>query len=198
MCKSKFKFMVLVAIIALGFINCDGRRNTQQALSESISEFKKRVNIEIDVFIPEGYTAHEVDSVLDNGFDVSIKTYTDMEHSTTQTRIKDTINYQTHYRNYIYNILIKKSGRDIYKEQFTKEKANRVLGYTSDLVSESELHDFDKLAVLKRVAVNSEKSSKHSVAIDIMYAIPETERYALHRLFVTEDGKSNIIKVEVN
>ena len=63
----------LLIIIILGFTSCEDRKTQSQALSESIQEFKKTVNFETNVYIPETYLEQEIDTLMSNGFRVKIK-----------------------------------------------------------------------------------------------------------------------------
>ncbi len=187
----------LLLILIIGFTSCDGRITQNQALSESIEEFKKSASLEVNVYVPEAYLELEVDTLLSNGYSVKIKTYSDMSNSVLFTKIKDTINYQTHYRNFKFNISVSKDDKLIYKESFDKEKANKAFNYKASLVPGSNLYNFDKLSVLKSIQVNDDPSYTNMVLIDIIFAIPETDRYASHTLFINENGKSNSVQVEV-
>ncbi len=187
----------LLLILVIGFTSCDGRRNSNQALSESIEEFKKSASIEINVYIPETYLEREVDTILSNGYRIKIKTYADMENGVLFTKIKDTINYQTYYRNYKFDVSVLKDDKLIYSESFDKQRVNKDFDYRANFSSGSLLYNFDKLAVLKSIQVNDESSLKNRVAIDFLYTIPESNRYASHTLFIDEKGKPNIIQVEV-
>ena len=40
-------------------------------------------------------------------------------------------------------------------------------------------------------------SFTNMVVIDVLYTIPESDRFASHRLFIDAKGKSNIVQVEV-
>jgi hypothetical protein len=187
----------LVLITIIGFTSCEGRKTSHQALSESIEEFKKNVNFETNIYIPETYLELEVDTLLSNGYRVKIKTYSDMSSSVLFTKIKDTINYQTHYRNYKFDITVTKDEKPIYNESFDKKKVNNAFNYDVNLVTDSNLYSFDKLAVLKSIQVNDDPLYTNMVRIDILYAIPETDRYASHTLFINKKGKSNIVQVDV-
>ncbi len=190
------KLFGLLLLLILGFTGCEGRKTSQQALSESIEEFKTKVDLETHVYIPEAYMEHEVDSTLSNGFRVKIKTYSDMEHSVHFSKIKDTINYQTHYRNFKFDICVEKEGQLIYKETFDKLKVNTTLGYREDFSRTSSLYNFNTLAVLKSISLDEENSLKNTVNINLMYAIPETDRFAIHNLSIQEDGNSNVTFVK--
>lgn len=188
----------ILFILLIGFTSCGDRKTQGQALAESIEEFKKTVNFETKVYIPETYTEREVDTLMSNGFRVKIKTYTDMTNAVHFSKIKDTINYQTYYRNFKFDISVTKDDKLIYNESFDKQKVNKALNYNSKLAAGSDLHNFDALAVLKSIEVNDDPTYTNMVLIDLMYAIPESDRYASHRLFINNKGKSNVVLVAVN
>ena len=188
----------LLVILVMGFTSCEGRKTSNQALSESIEEFRKNATFEVDIFIPETYIEKEVDTVLSNGYRVHIKTFTDFENSVRFSKIKDTVNYQTHYRNFKFEISVIKNNKLIYNESFNKIRVNKDFNYNNPIDAGSILYNFDKLAVLKSIQVNDDPSLRNTVGIDILFAIPESDRYAAHTLFIDENGLSNIEQVEVN
>lgn len=187
----------VLLILVIGLTSCEGRKSQSQALSESIDEFKKSASLEVDVYVPETYLEHRVDTTLSNGYKVIIKTYSDEENNVLFSKIKDTINYQTFYRNYKFDISITKNGQLIYNESFDKPRVNKDFNYNFNKYSCSNLRDFDKLSVLKSIQVNDDLSLKNVVGIDIIYAIPESDKYGYHTLFIDEKGKSNIIQNEL-
>ena len=190
------KTIVLLVLLCIGFASCDGRKSHNGSLSDSIEMFKKTVKIEMSSYTPETYVEQKVDTLLSNGFRVHIKTYSDMETNVVYSKIKDTINYKTHYRNYKFDIRVEKNGKVVYNETFNKSRANKILGFGDNFVTDSPLYNFNTLAVLKSIQINDEPSLKNDVLIDIIYAIPETNRYSLHTLFIMENGKSNMVIVE--
>ena len=190
-------FFGLLLILAISFTSCDGKKTKKQALSESIEEFKKTVNFETNVYIPESYMEREVDTLLSNGYRVKIKSYSDMTNSVRFSKIKDTINYQTHYRNFKFEVNVTKDEKLIYTEKFDKQKVNKAFNYDANLVSGSGLSDFDTLAVLKSIEVNDDPFYTNMVVIDVLFTIPESDRSASHRMFIDAMGKSNIVQVEV-
>lgn len=181
----------------IGFISCDGRQTKTQALIESIEEFKRSAKLEVNVYLPDTYMEQEFDTIMSNGFRVKIRSYSDMDNSVLFSKIKDTINYQTHYRNFKFEINITKNNKLIYNESFDKKKVNKVFKYSSGLLSGSDLYNFDELAVLKSIEVNEDASYANMILIDILFAIPESDRYASHTLFIDGSGKANIGHVEV-
>ncbi len=98
----------LLLIFVIGLMSCEGRKTQKQALSEGIEVFKKEASLEVDLYQPETYAEREVDTLLSNGYRIKIKTSTDMENNVLFTKIKDTVNYQTYYRNYKFKISVEK------------------------------------------------------------------------------------------
>ena len=187
----------LLIIITISVTSCEGRKTKSQALSESIQKFNKTVNFETNTFIPETYLEQEVDTLMSNGYRVKIKTYADMSNAVQFSKIKDTINQQTHYRNFKFDVTVLKDDKQIYNESFDKQKVNKAFNFDANFVAGSELYNFNTLAVLKSIHVNDDPTYTNMVLIDIMYAIPESDRYASHTLFIDHKGKSNIVQVEV-
>tara|TARA_R110002033_G_scaffold48268_1_gene94565 strand:- start:225 stop:809 length:585 start_codon:yes stop_codon:yes gene_type:complete len=187
----------LLLIIAIGLTSCENKKTKQQALSESIEAFKKTVNFETHVYIPETYLEQEIDTLMSNGFRVKIKTYSDMSNAVRFSKIKDTINHQTHYRNFKFDVSVTKDNKEIYRETFDKQKVNEAFSYNENLVTGSDLYNFDTLAILKSINVNDDPTYTNMVLINITYAIPESDKYSSHTLFIDDKGKSNIVHLEV-
>ena len=186
----------LFLIIAVISTSCDGRKSQSEALTESIKEFSKKVTLQKDVYKPNDYIERQTDTLLSNGFRVKIKAYTDLNNSVVFTHIKDTINYNTYYRNFKIDISVSKNNKVIFNESIDKQKAIKFFNYKSTLLLDSEFYNFDKLAVLKSVEVNADPVNTNVVAIEFLYAIPESERFAYHTLIIDETGKSTILPVE--
>ncbi len=181
-------FLGILLIIVLGFTSCEGRISKTQALEKDIKEFQDSVSIQVDVYKPKNYLEREVDTTLSNGFRVKIKTYTDMDNNVLFTKIKDTINYQKYYRNFKFEILVEKSGKVIFKEQYDKQIINKLFRYDTVTKSNIEDYDFDKFGVLESINLVDNIPQPNIIEIDILYTIPETERVSLHKLFIDENG----------
>jgi hypothetical protein len=188
----------LFLILVIALTSCEGRKTQSQALSEDIEEFKKEITFEVAIYKPETYMEREVDTLLHNGYSVKIKTYADMDNTVLFTKIKDTINYQTHYRNFKFDILVEKDGQSIYQAHFDKKKINTLLEFDSETKSSNTNHDFENLGILKSIDVNNELPLSDSVKIDIMYAVPETDKMALHSLSIDNKGLLKVERVEIN
>jgi hypothetical protein len=184
-------YLFIVTIIV--FTSCEGRKTSHEALLESIEKYDKEVTVEKSLYIPEFYSEREVDTLISNGFRVKIKTYSDMNNSVVFTKIKDTINYRTHYRNFKFDILVKKDGKIVYQESFDKEKVNKEFGYKSDLDSNSLIYKFNELAILKSVQLETDNYSNDAINISIAYAIPNRDFIDWHKFRIDKKGKREFI-----
>ncbi|MDN3493679.1 hypothetical protein [Winogradskyella bathintestinalis] len=189
--------LALLTISIIALTSCEGRKSQSQALTESIAAFKKTVNFETNVFIPKTYFEHEVDTLMSNGFRVKIKTYTDLSKAVRFSKIKDTINYQTHYRNFKFEVSVFKNNVKVYQEHFDKQKVNKVFNFDNTLTRDLKSYNFDTLAVLKSIEVNDDLIYKNKVFIHIMYAIPESDKNVSHALIIDDKGQSNIVQEEL-
>jgi hypothetical protein len=183
----------ILLILILGFTGCEGRKTKSQALKAAVASFNKKVTIEIPVYKPATYAESSVDTVFSNGYRVKIKTYTDMENSVLFTKIKDTINYQTYYRNFKFNVFVQKKGRLIYNQHFDKHKIHEIL--QSNSTSMLEFEDFnDDLAILKSIELNRNNPNADHIEVDIIYSIPNTNKDALYTMIIFDNGTMNLQK----
>ena len=150
-------------IIGIGFLSCDGRISADQALKEDIESFKKKINIQIDEYYPNGDFSHEIDTLLSTGHRLSIKTITDPINEVILTSIKDSINVQKHYKHFIFSVAWTKSqdGRE-FKEQFNIHKVLELV--EKNQISIVPTYDM----VLKGINVNALESSDHYCVLDLM------------------------------
>ena len=56
----------LLLILIIGLTSCEGRKTQNQALAESINEFKKNTSLEVKNYIPEQYLERSIDTTLSN------------------------------------------------------------------------------------------------------------------------------------
>lgn len=185
-------FVIICAILA----SCEGRRSKNQALKNSIEEYNKRVNVQVDVFEPLNYSEREVDTIMSNGFRVKIKSYTDMNHSVLLTKIKDTINYQTSYRNFKFDIRVEKDGKLLCNETYNKQKVNELFGFNDKYLENDDLYSFNELAILKSINVIDYLENKDHVVVEVMYEIPETSRRSFHKIIIDNKGHIRYTKTK--
>jgi hypothetical protein len=192
------KHFSVLLLLFVAFISCEGRKTQNQALAEDIEDFKKVVSYEVNVYVPETYMEREVDTLLSNGFYIKIKTYSDMDNSVLFTKIKDTVNYQTYHRNFKFDIIVKKNDELLLNRHFDKKSINKLFKYDTVTKSNIEGYDFYKLGVLNSIQIDTSLQSTDLIKIDIIYAIPETNRRSLHSLFIDDKGVLEVERLETN
>lgn len=188
------KLLGLFIVLIVALTSFEVLKTQSQALSEDIKVFTESVDISLDVYEPEAYVERETDTILSNGYHIKIKTYADMDHSVLFTKIKDTLNYQTYYRNFKFDILVEKDGKTIYNNQFDKRKINKLFRFDSVTKSNIQDYDFDKLGVLKSVQFKDSLDSSQGITIEVLYTIPETDRYSLHTLLIDKNGTLDVTR----
>lgn len=173
------KLLLFLCIVAIVFTSCDGRKTTNQSLTESIEAFKKNNTIEQVSYIPKYYAEHVTDTVLSNTYAVTIKTYTDMDSNILKSIKKDSINYNSYYRNIVSQINIKQKDDIVFRQ--TIDKAF-IASYTVDT------DRLDK-SILQGVWVNQALSiQNNAVVIDLSYREPKTNHHLMYQLSVNTKG----------
>ncbi|WP_034058348.1 hypothetical protein [Lacinutrix jangbogonensis] len=91
--------LIILLIVAFAFIGCDGRDRGQSSNNEIFSgqNLKQSFSDKI-IHIPENYTEAERDTILNNGFKITIKAYTDMDNYVLKTEKKSAITHKSYYR----------------------------------------------------------------------------------------------------
>ena len=175
------------------FISCDGRKSQHQALNESVEKFKKNKSFTYNIFKPETLLKKTIDSTLSNGYRVKIKIDTDITNFVAIINKNNSIQQTTNYRNYKFNITVEKKGKLIFNDSFDKIKTNKLLNFKKDLSQNMPLYNFDKLSVLQYIALRDDAFFENQILIDLIYAIPETDRYIEKTISITDDGSINTI-----
>ena len=110
-------FTVLISVLC--FSGCDGRKSKAESLKDAVTQFKD--SLEIIKYIPEKYAEMKTDTILSNGFSISIKTYTNMKKSVITKHTIDTITHVSHHRDWISEVKIKKNNQLIFNEKIDTE-----------------------------------------------------------------------------
>jgi len=185
--------ILLVPIIVMAVLSsCDGRKSSQQALKEAVIEFQKEVPIQVDEYFPSEYFESYTDTILDNGYRIQIKTVPDLENDVILTDIKDSINFQKHYRNFKIDIQLQMDQGELVTEHFTKARINSLVQN-----SHGNYSQFSSEMVLKAININYQESTVDLVVLDLLYSLPGTDktsqlklRLSPHATVVTESNSN--------
>ena len=95
------------------------------------------------------------------------------------TEIKDTINYQRHYRNFIFTVEWGKNPATTFKENFSKNRITELL--EKDFLLSSDM-------ILNAIDIDHLNSSSKEIVVNLSYAIPETTYSTEIELSLNESG----------
>lgn len=177
--SNTIKGIFFILLIALVFINCDGRNSTKNALNESIEQFKTKYQIEKAYYIPKAYTETQVDTLLQNGINVKILTATNMSTNVKVSNRKNDVTYNTFYRDVESEVLVWFDNTLIFEKSI-----NKAFIYTHNNSFEKEL----KNTILKGVWIDALKSSTGSkLYLDIQFCPVNTENCHTFNLVISKD-----------
>lgn len=114
--------LIFIFAITLANVGCDGRDNVFKTNKEILKKhnlyesFSERIT-----YIPERYSETITDTIMSNGFNVKIKSYTDMDESVLKDFSKNDIHYKNYHRNIKALVSIEKSNRNIVSTLITKQ-----------------------------------------------------------------------------
>lgn len=183
----KLLFFLLVTVIS--FISCDGRKTKVEILKESVTKFKDSLGtLEIVEYIPKEYTEAKTDTILSNGFSISIKTYTNMKKSVTIKHKIDTITYVEHHRDWISEVKIKKNKNLIFDKKIDKEFF---------LKNNIKISDYLSGAINTKVWIDEEASiEKDSISLLTVFLNPEDDDFLIYRIKIGNRGNYSLKKLE--
>lgn len=176
---------LLLVIVSLTLINCEGRKTPEQSLKESVEAFKAKTTIEDINYTPERYSEVKIDSTLTNGFSINVKHYTDMKHAFVLTKSKDNRIEKINFRHWISDLKISFNNNIV-----VNTKVNN--SFIKQLSTTQNDFNYSHLEILQ------EKSTKDSITINLYALKPKSKDYLIYELKVYNDGTidlENIIHV---
>lgn len=184
--------LILLTLISVAFISCDGRKTHSESLQEAVEAFKDSVGpIEVIKYFPEDYAENVTDTILSNGFRVKIKTYTDMENSYLDAFEGEGTIYKHYYRNYKTDIVILKND----KEVLITTVGNDFMMKNNPSLDES----FKEEMMMSGVWIDQSKSNNHAnVVLDFSFCKPETDFCYHYEMTVENNGDYHIKEIEYN
>ncbi|WP_299781098.1 hypothetical protein [uncultured Formosa sp.] len=162
--ENSIYFLSLLIIIT--FSSCDGRDKSRQDPKQILTEkdmltsFSERIN-----YVPESFSETVTDTILHTGYKVHIKTYSDMKSNILKSKIKDSLNIKTFYRNAISDVSIAFENKNIFDHTISKAFIiNNIKGTPETL----------QPYILKSIWIDDDHvASKDTVLLNILYRKPE-------------------------
>lgn len=180
------KNLLLIACISFfAFASCDGRQTKKDSLKKAVVKFKDSVKPTTVVkYKPEMYAEVLTDTILSNGYSVSVKTYTDMQNSVTHNYQIDDFNMvKDIYRKWISEVTITKDNIIIFRETIDEQFLNK----------ENKLKA-DK-SLLNSISIGVEVDEELSLTNNEIYLhtailYPKEEKQILYILKINDKGYS--------
>ena len=181
------KYLIfIIFLISFTIISCDGRakiyRSNQEILKEHglYEAFSERIT-----YIPESYLETSTDTILSHGYEVKMKSYTDMDNSFLSSYTKDNILHKNYFRNINTHITILKNNQEISSKLITKDT---IIEFDKSL--EKSIHN----TIIQGIWINEYASLIHNnVTINVLLFEPETNKNINYSLKFDAQGKLFII-----
>ena len=174
------KFTLLILGILIVFLNCDGRdrinKTPQEVLIENqlLDSFSENIK-----YFPKAYTETTTDTILSNGYRVTIKNYSDMKNSVLKTFETDSIKNKHYFRENISEVEVFKDDEQIFKQIINDDFLSlKIADYISNEIYIDELKSL-------------ETNTVHLVA---SLCIPRTANCPIYDITIDEIGMHKIKK----
>lgn len=174
----------LFLILVVALTSCEGRTTTNQALSESIEEFKETNTIERITYTPESYTEVTTDTIFNSGFRIKIKFYSDMENQILKKVNQEDTIYKKYYREFYAQINISKNGNEIF---------NKTIDKNFILSNQNTNPETSYFKILSNVVINDEASNDgEKLNIEVWLNTIGTDIHDIYTMNFNEKGLSEI------
>jgi hypothetical protein len=179
----------IICIVSLAFVSCDGRDKSYKTNQEVLKEHKLFKSFSEKItYIPENYLETTTDTILSNGFQVKIKSYTDMNSSVLKEYSQDNLQYKKYYRDIKTSISIVKNNQEITSTTITKELFN-------DYNKSSKTN---RNKIIQGVWLNQYSSTIYNkVILNVQLYEPETKHHEHYTLEFDEQGTLSINNQEI-
>lgn len=117
------KYIFILAFICIGIasVSCDGRDRVYKSNSDILTEGQLLDSFSENIsYIPETYTEVVTDTILSNGFQIKMKTYSNMNQNVLHEFKRDTINYKEYYREFVSEVVVLKNSKEIFNKTIDK------------------------------------------------------------------------------
>ena len=181
------KILILVILICVGFVSCDGRKSRSEALKSSIEEFnKKQSDLVIITYYPKEYTEVVTDTLIANYVNIHVKNY-----SLASESLLISINDQKIPK-------IRKEHRVFESEVVISTPLKEILNthISAELFKNTFYDEFWNHATLEHVWVNQELSKSNDIKLDISFIDPSNNSYKIYRMSIDENGHKNVKLIE--
>lgn len=182
--------LIYILLIIFAFISCNGGKTKNDTLKESVEKFKDTIGpLEIEEYIPKEYAEVKTDTLLSNGFSISIKTYTNMKRSVKfQYKVDKALTQIDNFRDWISEVKIKKNDVLIFDKK---------LDANFFLQEDKTIKDSLSKAINNKVWINEDfPLEKNHVYLVGGFIFPESENVLYYDIKIDSEGNYRIKKIE--
>lgn len=173
--------ILLLCIVAIGFLSCEGRKSKKEALKDSVVTFKKKNPVNQIDYIPEAYAERVTDSILSTGINVSIKESVDMKNAVIKSIDNQDTTQKQYYRHLSTKVTVRNSNNNIV---FDKTIDKDFLA-----ISDTAIHTTLKQSVCKGLWLQQSKSNdKETYLITSYYDPIEDKTFDYNIIIDTQTG----------
>ncbi|GAB1855513.1 hypothetical protein MHTCC0001_03470 [Flavobacteriaceae bacterium MHTCC 0001] len=167
-------YILIVGIIV--FSSCDGRTTRHDSLKASVSKFKHTIQpTTVTEYYPKHYSEIQTDTILNNGYRVKIKNFTNMNVSVLKASKNGTINYNHFYRQITSEIIVYKYDKLIFEatidNDFIKKHLYHNMAFNTLIhngISVDEISSLEKNKLVLNTSFTKPKSTTLSAQYQII------------------------------
>ncbi|RXJ51346.1 hypothetical protein [Gelidibacter gilvus] len=179
--------LLLLALISIVCLSCDGRQTKKEALDRAISEFNLKHTVsEMVNYHPEAYVEIVTDTLISNGIHVHIKNYSLLDEQILISHTTDVTSKEVKYqRVFESEIIVSNASKDILS---THISAKDFKSMNTDVFWDD--------ATLQHVWVNQDLSTEGDIKLDISFINPKNNAYKLYRMSIDGYGQQTLNLIE--
>ena len=179
--------LLLIGVISMISLSCDGRKTKKESLSAAISMFKlNNTSIQKVTYTPEAYVEIVTDTLISKNIKVSIRNYSLLEEHILFSDVNHIPSKNIHYQR-------------VFESEINITMHSKVI--FSTCISAQQLRAIDsnpfwENATLQHTWVNQELSTLGDIKLDISFVNPKNDAYKVYRLSVDSSGQHTFNLIE--
>lgn len=182
------KLILLILLLSICLISCDGRSRKHKTNAEVLRESKLLKSFSTQTkFLPNTPVEIITDTIFNNGFRVKLK-YNSLENNFISKTIKSKNDFliHTNYKNFEASILVLKNDKIISRGTLNKS-----------LFNNDKTSSFWKTAIMQYVWINYETTTDDYLHLNTSFHIPETDIYKDFSIRIDTLGHIKITEINI-
>lgn len=181
--KTILSTFFLILIISLA--SCDGRDRVYKNNTDILKENKLLDSFSESItYIPETYTEIVTDTILSNGFQIRMKTYSNMEHSVLNKFEENSIKHLVFYREFESEVIITKDSKEIFNEKVDKH-------FFEKTQNDLQLNN----AIVKLMVDESSSIYNNSIVLSVMIQKTDSKEVTFCDIIIDSEGNFELKKI---